>query len=123
MPAKQTVRRSVAMTLQLHARLRQLADRQPRPVSEAALIRRAIREYLDRQEDITGSRAHVLRFAQVTGHLVAVHDPTGGGPRYNLAADIRGVSDARAIADVLVPRAQGDNRFGRTARRRCWPPA
>ncbi len=58
MPAKQTVRRSVAMTPQLHARLCQLADRQPRPVSAAALIRRAIREYLDRQEDITGSRAH-----------------------------------------------------------------
>ena len=58
MPARQTVRRSVAMTPQLHARLRQLADHQPRPVSEAALIRRAIREYLDRQEDITGSRAH-----------------------------------------------------------------
>jgi hypothetical protein len=55
---------------------------------------------------------HVLRFAQVTGHLVAVHDPTSSaGPRYNLAADILSVSDARAIADVLVPSAHGDNRF------------
>jgi len=55
---------------------------------------------------------HVIRFAQVTGHLVAVHDPTSSaGPRYNLAADILSVSDARAIADVLVPSAQGDNRF------------
>ena len=57
-------------------------------------------------------KAHVLRFAQVTGHLVAVHDPTSSaGPRYNLAADITSVSDARAIAGVLVPSAQGDNRF------------
>jgi len=57
-------------------------------------------------------RDHVIRFAQVTGHLVAVHDPTSSaGPRYNLAADITNVSDARAIADVLVPTAQGDNRF------------
>jgi len=57
-------------------------------------------------------KEHVTRFAQVTGHLVAVHDPTSGaGPRYNLAADIANVSDARAIADVLVPSAQGDNRF------------
>ena len=57
-------------------------------------------------------RDHVIRFAQVTGHLVAVHDPTSSaGPRYNLAADILSVSDARAIADVLVPSAQGDNRF------------
>jgi type IV secretory pathway TraG/TraD family ATPase VirD4 len=57
-------------------------------------------------------KEHVSRFAQVTGHLVAVHDPTScAGPRYNLAADITNVSDARAIADVLVPSAQGDNRF------------
>ncbi len=57
-------------------------------------------------------KEHVTRFAQVTGHLVAVHDPTSSaGPRYNLAADILNVSDARAIADVLVPSAQGDNRF------------
>ncbi len=57
-------------------------------------------------------RDHVIRFAQVTGHLVAVHDPTSSaGPRYNLAAEITNVSDARAIADVLVPSAQGDNRF------------
>ena len=57
-------------------------------------------------------KEHVTRFAQVTGHLVAVHDPTSSaGPRYNLAADIANVSDARAIADVLVPSAQGDNRF------------
>jgi type IV secretory pathway TraG/TraD family ATPase VirD4 len=57
-------------------------------------------------------KEHVSRFAQVTGHLVAVHDPTiCAGPRYNLAADITNVSDARAIADVLVPSAQGDNRF------------
>jgi type IV secretory pathway TraG/TraD family ATPase VirD4 len=57
-------------------------------------------------------RDHVIRFAQVTGHLVAVHDPTSSaGPRYNLAADITSVSDARAIADVLVPSAHGDNRF------------
>jgi len=57
-------------------------------------------------------KEHVTRFAQVTGHLVAVHDPTSSaGPRYNLAAGIANVSDARAIADVLVPSAQGDNRF------------
>ncbi len=57
-------------------------------------------------------KEHVNHFAQVTGHLVAVHDPTSSaGPRYNLAADIGNVSDARAIADVLVPSAQGDNRF------------
>ncbi len=57
-------------------------------------------------------KEHVIRFAKVTGHLVAIHDPTSSdGPRYNLAAGITNVSDARAIADVLVPTAQGDNKF------------
>jgi type IV secretory pathway TraG/TraD family ATPase VirD4 len=50
--------------------------------------------------------------ARITHHLVIVHDPTSAtGPRYNLAEDIHNVSDARAIADVLVPSAHGDNRF------------
>ncbi len=55
---------------------------------------------------------HVLRYAAVTRHLVVVHDPTSAtGPRYNVSEGIRNVSDARAIADVLVPSAQGDNKF------------
>jgi len=63
----------------------------------------------DPQSEITG---HVLRYAAVTRHLVIVHDPTAtSGPRYNLSDGINNVSDARAIADVLVPSAQGDNRF------------
>lgn len=63
----------------------------------------------DPQGEIT---AHVLNYAAVTRHLVIVHDPTSAaGPRYNLAEGIDNVSDARAIADVLVPSAAGDNRF------------
>ena len=63
----------------------------------------------DPQGEIT---AHVLKYAAITQHLVVVHDPTAtSGPRYNLAAGINTVSDARSIADVLVPSAAGDNRF------------
>ncbi len=63
----------------------------------------------DPQGEIT---THILKYAAVTRHLVVVHDPTSAaGPRYNLAQGIDNVSDARAIADVLVPSAQGDNRF------------
>ncbi len=63
----------------------------------------------DPQGELT---AHILRYAAVTRHLVVVHDPTSAaGPRYNLAEGIDNVSDARAIADVLVPSAHGDNRF------------
>ena len=55
---------------------------------------------------------HVLRYAAITRHLVVVHDPTSAtGPRYNVSERIENVSDARAIADVLVPTAQGDNKF------------
>jgi type IV secretory pathway TraG/TraD family ATPase VirD4 len=63
----------------------------------------------DPQGEIT---AHIVRCAAITRHVVVVHDPTSAtGPRYNLAEGIDNVSDARAIADVLVPSAQGENRF------------
>jgi Arc/MetJ-type ribon-helix-helix transcriptional regulator len=64
MPASQTVRRSVAMTPQLRAHLQQLLAKQGKDVTEADLIRQAIREFLDRQEDITGSRAHFRKTFQ-----------------------------------------------------------
>ncbi|MBE2195952.1 MAG: type IV secretory system conjugative DNA transfer family protein, partial [Anaerolinea sp.] len=63
----------------------------------------------DPQGEIT---AHVLRFASLTRHLVVIHDPTSpAGVRYNLAEGISTVSDARAIAEVLVPSAHGDHKF------------
>jgi Arc/MetJ-type ribon-helix-helix transcriptional regulator len=64
MPATKTVRRSIAMTPQLRARLQQLLDKQGKEVTEADLIRQAIREFLDRQEDIAGSRAHFRKTFQ-----------------------------------------------------------
>jgi len=64
MRATKTVRRSVAMTPQLRARLQQLIDQQDKEITEAELIRQAIREYLDRQEDITGSKAHFRKTFQ-----------------------------------------------------------
>jgi Arc/MetJ-type ribon-helix-helix transcriptional regulator len=64
MPATYTTRRSVAMTPQLRARLQQLLDRQSKDVTEADLIRQALREFLDRQEDISGSRAHFRKTFQ-----------------------------------------------------------
>jgi Arc/MetJ-type ribon-helix-helix transcriptional regulator len=64
MPATYTTRRSVAMTPQLRARLQQLLAKQGKDVTEADLIRQAIREFLDRQEDISGSRAHFRKTFQ-----------------------------------------------------------
>jgi len=64
----------------------------------------------DPQGEIT---QHILSFAKATGHLVVIHDPTSrsGGARYNLAEGIDNVSDARAIANVLIPAQSGDNKF------------
>jgi Arc/MetJ-type ribon-helix-helix transcriptional regulator len=64
MRATKTVRRSVAMTPQLRARLQQLVDKQDKDITEAEIIRQAIREYLDRQEDITGSKLHFRKAFQ-----------------------------------------------------------
>lgn len=49
------------MTPEMHNRLAQLVGKQPRDVTEADLIRTAIRQYLDDQEDLIGSRRHFQR--------------------------------------------------------------
>lgn len=53
-----TVRRSLSMTPNMRDRLAQLVSKQSRDVTEADLIREAIRQYLDEQEDLIGSRRH-----------------------------------------------------------------
>jgi Arc/MetJ-type ribon-helix-helix transcriptional regulator len=52
------------MTPEMRDRLAQLVSKQPRDVTEADLIREAIRLYLDNQEDIIGSRRHFQRSLQ-----------------------------------------------------------
>lgn len=56
--SKKSVRRSLSMTPAMRDRLAQLVSKQPRDVTEADLIREAIRLYLDEQEDLIGSRKH-----------------------------------------------------------------
>ncbi|QPC83625.1 hypothetical protein G4Y79_04375 [Phototrophicus methaneseepsis] len=58
---KRSVRRSLSMTPDMHDRLAQLVSKQPRDVTEADLIREAIRRYLDEQDDLMGSRKHFQR--------------------------------------------------------------
>lgn len=63
----------------------------------------------DPQGELTG---HILKFARCTRHLVVVHDPTSSdGPRFNLAQGIETIAAANSIAKVLIPAAQGDNKF------------
>lgn len=62
--AKYTIQRTVAMTPEMRDLLAQLVAKQPRHVSEAEIIREAIRQYLDGQEDIIGSRKHFQKSLQ-----------------------------------------------------------
>jgi len=59
--SKKSVRRSLSMTPAMADRLNQIAKTKPRNVTEAHLIREAIRRYLDEQDDLVGSRKHFQR--------------------------------------------------------------
>lgn len=59
-----TIRRSLSMTPEMARRLTQIASNRPRNITEADLIREAIRRFLDEQEDLTGSRRHFQRSFQ-----------------------------------------------------------
>ena len=58
---KKSIRRSLAMTPEMARRLAQIASTKPRNITEADLIREAIRRYLDEQDDLIGSRRHFQR--------------------------------------------------------------
>jgi hypothetical protein len=52
---------------------------------------------------------YLLDYARVTGHQVIIHDPTDPSlPRFNLTHGVQTVSDAQAIAGVLVNGQEGD---------------
>lgn len=62
--SKKTVRRSITMTQEMRDRLALLVSKQPRDITEADVIREAVRLYLDNQEDIVGSRKHFQKSLQ-----------------------------------------------------------
>ena len=55
--------------------------------------------------DPQGELKHaVLDYARVTGHVVIIHDPTDADcTRFNLVDGVETVSNARALAEVLLP--------------------
>lgn len=59
--SRKTARRTLNLTPEMARRLAQIASTKPRTVTEADLIREALRLYLDTQEDLTGSRRHFQR--------------------------------------------------------------
>ena len=68
--------------------------------------------------DPQGELKHqVLDYARVTGHIVIIHDPTDANcARFNLVNGVKTVSNARALAEVLLPSAQGNDFWSGSAR-------
>lgn len=62
--ATKTVRRSINITPEMRDMLAQIAAKQGRDITEADLIRDAIRLYLDQQADLVGSRRHFQKSLQ-----------------------------------------------------------
>ena len=62
--SNKTVRRSINITPEMRDLLAQIAAKQGRDVTESDLIRDAIRQYLDQQADLVGSRRHFQRSLQ-----------------------------------------------------------
>ncbi len=115
---KKAVRLTISMTPEMHELLIQLKQKQPRPVSEAELIRQAIRAFLDLQGDLIGSRRHFQKTLQdrigawedtttfhlnILVYLVAALDPDRAGARIAeaiLAARRDGETLRKQIATV-----------------------
>jgi hypothetical protein len=62
--ATKTVKRSISMTPEMHDLLAQIVAKRDRDVTEASLIREAIRQFLDEQSDLVGSRRHFQKSLQ-----------------------------------------------------------
>jgi len=64
MPQK-NIKRSIAMSEEMHALLTQIASKHGRDITESHLIREAIRQFLDEQVDAVGSRRHFQKSLQL----------------------------------------------------------
>ncbi len=62
--AHKNIKRSVSMSEEMHALLTQIAAKRGRDITEAHLIREAIRQFLDEQTEIVGSRRHFQKSLQ-----------------------------------------------------------
>ena len=62
--SNKSVRRSINITPEMRDQLAQIAAKLERDVTEADLIRDAIRQYLDQQTDLVGSRRHFQKSLQ-----------------------------------------------------------
>ncbi len=62
--AVKNVKRSLNMSEEMHGLLLQITAKRGRDVTESDIIREAIREYLDAQSDLVGSKRHFAKSLQ-----------------------------------------------------------
>ena len=62
--AVKNVKRSLNISEEMHGLLLQLTAKRGRDVTESDIIREAIREYLDEQSDLVGSKRHFQKSLQ-----------------------------------------------------------
>ncbi len=100
--ATKTVRRSISMTPEMRDLLAQIVAKRGREVTENDLIRDAIRQYLDEQSDVVGSRRHFQKSLQArldrleTTLTFQLHILT------YLLATVLGDESGAAIEDAIV---------------------
>ncbi len=100
--ATKTVRRSISMTPEMRDLLAQIVAKRGREITENDLIRDAIRQYLDEQSDVVGSRRHFQKSLQArldrleTTLTFQIHILT------YLLATVLGDESGAAIEDAIV---------------------
>lgn len=63
--SQKNIKRSIAMSEEMHTLLTQIAAKHGRDITESHLIREAIRQFLDEQVDAVGSRRHFQKSLQL----------------------------------------------------------
>ena len=108
--ANKTVRRSISMTPDMHDLLTQIVAKRGREVKENDVIRDAIRQYLDEQADVVGSRRHFQKSLQTRlDHMESVLVFQMQVLTYLLAAVLGDESGAAIDDAIIMARRDGEN--------------
>jgi metal-responsive CopG/Arc/MetJ family transcriptional regulator len=100
--ATKTVRRSISMTPEMRDLLAQIVAKRGRDVKENDLIREAIRQYLDEQSDVVGSRRHFQKTLQARLDRLETTLTFQMQVLIYLLAAVLGDESGHAIEDAIV---------------------
>ncbi len=114
--ATKTVKRSISMTPEMHDLLAQSAARRGREVREVDLIRDAIRQYLDNEADVIGSRRHFQKSLQARLDMLEVTLTFQMNVLIYLLAAVLGDDQRLAIEEAIISaRRDGDTLMAQIA--------